>query len=101
MNKKIPNIYKKEITKDHINNKTVSSVRKEIDNKKTDNTSVSEKLNKLFKSNRYVFNIGVIIKTKKKDYDTKIIGKIKNSIITMEDDVIPIIEIEDIIIKDR
>lgn len=101
MNKKIPNIFKKDVTKDHINNKTVSSVRKEISNKKTDNKSVSEKLNKLFKSNRYVFNIGVIIKTKKKDYDTKIIGKIKNSIITMEDDVIPIIEIEDIIIKDR
>ena len=101
MNKKIPNIFKKDVTKDHINNKTVSSVRKGIDNKKTDNISVSEKLNKLFKSNRYVFNIGVIIKTKKKDYDTKIIGKIKNSIITMEDDVIPIIEIEDIIIKDR
>ncbi len=101
MNKKIPNIFKKNVTKDHINNKTVSSVKKEISNKKTDNISVSEKLNKLFKSNRYVFNIGVIIKTKKKDYDTKIIGKIKNSIITMEDDVIPIIEIEDIIIKDR
>ncbi len=101
MNKKIPNIFKKNVTKDHINNKTVSSVKKEISNKKTDNISVSEKLNKLFKSNRYIFNIGVIIKTKKKDYDTKIIGKIKNSIITMEDDVIPIIEIEDIIIKDR
>ena len=101
MNKKIPNIFKKNVTKDHINNKTVSSVKKEISNNKTDNKSVSEKLNKLFKSNRYVFNIGVIIKTKKKDYDTKIIGKIKNSIITMEDDVIPIIEIEDIIIKDR
>ena len=101
MNKKIPSIFKKDITKDHINNKTVSSVRKEINNKKTDNINVSEKLNKLFKSNRYVFNIGVIIKTKKKDYDTKIIGKIKNSIITIDDDVIPIIEIEDIIIKDR
>ena len=101
MNKKIPNIFKKNVTKDHINNKTVSSVKEEISNTKTDNRSVSEKLNKLFKSNRYVFNIGVIIKTKKKDYDTKIIGKIKNSIITMEDDVIPIIEIEDIIIKDR
>ena len=101
MNKKIPSIFKKDITKDHINNKTVSSVRKEINNKKTDNINVSEKLNKLFKSNRYVFNIGVIIKTKKKDYDTKIIGTIKNSIITIDDDVIPIIEIEDIIIKDR
>jgi len=102
MNKKTPNIFKKDITKDHINNKIISSVReKNIENRKSDDLSVSEKLNKLFKSNRYVFNIGVIIKTKKKDYDTKIIGKIKNSIITMEDDVIPIIEIEDIIIKDR
>ena len=101
MNKKLPNIFKKNITKDHINNKKLSTVNSNIEINKTDNISVSEKINKLFKSNRYVFNIGVIIKTKKKNYDTKIIGKIKNSIITIEDDVIPIIEIEDIIIKDR
>ena len=58
-------------------------------------------IKKLFKSSRYIFNIGVIIKTDKKEYDTKIIGKVKNSLITIDNVEIPIIEIKDIIIKDR
>ena len=107
MEKKLPRVFKKDVSKEHITNtkiystnanKTVTKEKKtNIDN----NLSVEEKLKKLFKSSRYVFNIGVIIKTAKKEYDTKIIGKVKNSIITFENDSIPIVEIEDIIIKDR
>ena len=58
-------------------------------------------IRKLFKSSRYIFNINVLIKTDKKDYDTKIAGKVKNSLVTVDNEVIPIIEINDIIIKDR
>ena len=107
MEKKLPKVFKKNVSKEHINNAKIYSTN---NNKKMDkvqknninsNLTVEEKIKKLFKSSRYVFNIGVIIKTKKKDYDTKIIGKIKNSLITLENEEIPIIEIEDIIIKDR
>ena len=100
MEKKLPEIFKKNITKEHINNRnysTVNNKKKNINNKET----VESKLKKLFKSSRYIFNIGVIIKTAKQDYDTKIIGKIRNSIITEDNIEIPIVEIEDIIIKDR
>ena len=100
MEKKLPEIFKKNITKEHINNRnysTVNNKKKNINNKET----VESKLKKLFKSSRYIFNIGVIIKTAKQDYDTKIIGKIRNSIITEDNVEIPIVEIEDIIIKDR
>ena len=98
MEKKLPKLFKKNVSKEHLNNKKISFIEKNtIQN---DKSTVEEKLNKLFKSSKYIFNIGVIIKTNRKDYDTKIIGKIKNSIITIDNDEIPIIEIEDIIIKD-
>ena len=107
MEKKLPKVFKKNISKEHINNAKVYSTNsnktliKETKPKSKNNLSVEEKIKKLFKSSRYVFNIGVIIKTNKKEYDTKIIGRIKNSLITLENEEIPIIEIEDIIIKDR
>ena len=98
MNNKLPKIFKNNITKDHINNKEVAYTSK-VEVVK-DKVSVEDKIKKLFKSSRYIFNIGVIIKTKNKNYDTKIIGKIKNSLITEDNEIIPIIEIEDIIIKE-
>lgn len=103
MNKKLPEMFKNNIDKSHLNNKEVCYVSKEkVVKSNSDNTeTVEEKIKKLFKSSKYVFNIGVIIKTKKKTYDTKVIGKIKNSLITEDNETIPIIEIEDIIIKDR
>lgn len=105
MDKKLPKIFKKDISKEHINNEKIyytNNLKEEVKYSKEDNQlTVEEKIKKLFKSSRYIFNIGVIIKTKKKDYDTKIIGKIKNSLITEDEDEIPIVEIEDIIIKDR
>ena len=103
MENKLPKLFKKDVSKEHnTNNKIcITSNKEDTVNKKDDVLTVEEKIKKLFKSNRYVFNIGVIIKTKKKDYDTKIIGKIKNSLITEKEEVIPIVEIEDIIIKDH
>ena len=106
MEKRLPKVFKKDVSKEHITNiKMATASSKKAVNKKKNNTNnnltVEEKIKKLFKSSRYVFNIGVIIKTAKKEYDTKIIGKVKNSLITFENDEIPIIEIEDIIIKDR
>ena len=104
MDKKIPSVFKKNISKEHIHNTRMSyaSSNKKI-NKNTsyEGLTVEDKIKKLFRSTKYVFNIGVIIKTAKKDYDTKIIGKVKNSLITYENDIIPIVEIEDIIIKDQ
>ena len=104
MEKKLPDIFKKTVEKGHSNNKkvfTTKNIAKENNDFKSDVISIEEKIKKLFKSTRYVFNIGVIIKTKNKSYDTKVIGRIKNSLITDDNDIIPIVEIEDIIIKDR
>ena len=68
--KKLPEIFRKKVEPNHINNKQV-------------------------------YYIDVIIKTNKKDYNTKIAGKVKNSLVTVDNEIIPIVEINDIIIKDR
>ncbi len=109
MKKELPKIFKKNVDLEHSNNKRVfyASENKETLVKNDDTNSyrslstVEEKIRKLFKSSRYIFNINVIIKTDKKDYNTQIAGRIKNSIVTVDNDVIPIVEINDIIIKDR
>lgn len=104
MKKELPKIYRNQIDTDITHNKKVYYEKsdKEIVSLPNDSfISVEDKIRKLFKSSRYVFNIKVLIKTEKKDYDTCIVGKVKNSVITKEGDVIPIIEINDIIIKDR
>jgi len=105
MKKELPNIYKNEMIGRVKRNRDVYHI-KENDTKRevsldNDQTTVEAKLKKLFQSRRYIFNIEVEIVTKRKVYDTKIAGKVKNSIVTIDGEVIPMIEIEDIIIKDR
>ena len=71
-----------------------------IENKDNDNQlSVEDKINRLFKRNGYIFNVDVKIITKDKEYNTKIATKIKNHLITLDNDIIDINNIQDIIIK--
>ena len=105
MSKKLPEIFKNNNI-NNTNNKKICYLSDKDNNivnvyRNNDNFSVEDKIKKLFKSSRYVFNINVLIKTDKKDYDTKIAGKVKNSLVTVDNEVIPIVEINDIIIKDR
>ncbi len=105
MKKDLPGIYKNQISKKIQNNKSVYHLKDTNDTSYSkhddDYGNVEEKLKKLFKTTRYVFNIRVIIETEKKTYDTKIAGQVKNSIVTVDGEVIPIVEIKNIIIKDR
>lgn len=104
MKKDLPNIYKNKQVSSVRNNRDVYYVKNEaseVNKYVDDGSTVEEKLKKLFRSSRYVFNIGVIIETNTHTYDTKIAGQVKNSIVTVDGEVIPIIEIKNIIIKDR
>jgi len=109
MKKELPKIFKKNVGFQHTNNKKMcyaSENKKEINdnnyNRSNDQlVAVEDKIRHLFKSSRYIFNINVLIKTDKRDYDTKIAGKVKNSLMTVDGEIIPIIDINDIIIKDR
>lgn len=57
---------------------------------------VNEKITELFNRNGYIFNLDVIIKTVNETLETKIAGKIKNYLITLDNKVIPISEIIEI-----
>ncbi len=98
--KDLPHVFKKNVDNKHINNKDISYIRKDI-TKKESSLDILDKLDKLFNSSRYVFNIGVIIKTKDKAYDTKIMSRNSNNILTIDDEIIPIKDIHSLIIKDR
>ena len=98
--KDLPHVFKKSIDSKHINNKDISYVRKDKF-KKESIVDIVDKLDELFRSSRYVFNIGVIIKTKDREYDTKIMSRNKSSILTINDEIIPIKDIYSLTIKDR
>ena len=108
MDKKLPRIFKSDIDKEINNNRSVYYVKGENDEfsfstKKEMQTDVfidiEEKINKIFKPGRHSFNVGVEIITANKTYDTKIAGKIRDCIVTLDNDVIPIKDIVDIKIK--
>ena len=100
--KKIPNIFKPEINHKINNNRNVyySFIEEEVNNTSNERKTedVVEKINRLIKENSYIFNKQVLIKTKEREYLTKIAGKMQNKIITVDghsiniDDIIAIEE---------
>ena len=64
-----------------------------------DDLSVKERINKLFRSPNNHYNIPVIIKTKDSLYDTYLISRTRDNIITKDKEIIPIKDI--IIIKEK
>lgn len=112
MKKELPQIFKKDVSSSHDNNKKVYYTGLQDDKKREYRNidtpisqdslnSVETEIRKLFKSSRYVFNIHVMIETDTKTYDTKVAGKLNDNLITVDGDIIPIKTIRNIIIKDR
>lgn len=99
MDKKLPKVFQNKIDKDlNNNNKFFYSA-----NNKNENQSqaekpidINKKINEIFSSPNYVYKANVEIKTKSNSYVTKIIGRNKNYLITMDNKTIPISEIIDI-----
>lgn len=100
MEKKLPEIFHNKIDKKINNNKSVFYSKEEknikIDSDRNNELNISQKINKIFSSSNYVYKADVIIKLKDKEINTKIIGRNKNFLITMDNQLIPITEIIDI-----
>lgn len=108
MQKKLPKIYQTALShKIENNDKIFYSAYQNVkplpvtNNREEQKSSVETTLNELFKTTGYIFNIPVEIITTKRSLNTKIAGKVKNTIITLDNDVIPISEIVSIKRKDR
>lgn len=87
--KKLPKIYKNEITK-NINNNKEYCYLESIEEKKE---NIEEKIASIFNGIGYSYNIPVTIRTKDKEYKTSLIAKTKTSLITLDNDTIKISDI--------
>lgn len=100
---KLPKIYQNTIHKEiHNNRKVYYSNHNEIEQKVLDPVvyesfyDIENLIDEIFSQPTYSFNIGLLIHTKDKTYDTSLIAKTRNSVITFDNDVIPIREITSI-----
>ncbi|MDO4963166.1 MAG: hypothetical protein Q4E75_03620 [bacterium] len=93
--KDLPKVFKNKIDKPINNNKNIYYSKNNteiIDNTK----SVQQKINEIFSSPNYVYKANVEITLKNEKITQRIIGRNKNYIITMDNNLIPIDEIIDI-----
>lgn len=100
MKKSLPKVYANPLTCNISNNRKVyysndRNLDKEVE-PKIDNENINMKINRLFKSSKYVYKINVEIVTKNGTNVYKIVGKNKTHLITMENELIPISTIIDI-----
>lgn len=94
--KKLPKLYRNNISKPIKNNKEVCYLNKE-EVRQMPTQSIEETLSEIFNGIGYSYNIPVVITTKDKTYHTSIVTKTKQAILTLENEIIPrkdIIEIK-------
>lgn len=100
MDKKLPNVFANKIDENINNNEKVfySEAREVVteNTNKTNNKTIYQKINEIFRSKDYVYKADVIITLKDKTIKKKIIGKNNNYLITLENELIPLVEIVDI-----
>lgn len=89
--KKLPEIYKSNITKNIKNNKEVCYL-KNIDTR-NHNLDVEDVINDIFSGIGYAYNIPVIIDTMNKKYETSLVAKSKDNVVTLDNEVIAIKDI--------
>ena len=91
-----PKVFKNAINKSINNNKKVFYSKSKQKEKIDDSRNVIQKINDIFTSPNYVYKANVKIKTNNDIITTRIIGRNKDYIITMDNKLIPIKDIIDI-----
>lgn len=94
--KKLPEIYKNNINKKINNNKKMCILKNVNEEIKEKPVNIEEILSKIFNGIGYSYNIPLLIETKNKKYETSLITKTKNNVVTLDNDIIPINEIVNI-----
>lgn len=101
MEKKLPKVFANKIDKELNNNESVyynKNEERKIEDKAplTSILTVNQKINQIFSSARYVYKADVIITTKNGKVNKRIIGRNRNELITMDNEVINVNDILDI-----
>lgn len=95
--KDLPKVFHNKVDKKFDNNEKVYYSNKDTRTEVTeDSKNVLQKINEIFASPNYVYKANVEITLKDKKVTKRIIGRNKNYIITMDNDLIPITDIIDI-----
>jgi hypothetical protein len=95
--KELPKVFHNKIDKNFNNNRSVYySNNNYEEDRNIDSRTVLQKINDIFSSPNYVYKANVEITLKDKKVTKRIIGRNKNYIITMDNDLIPISDIIDI-----
>ena len=91
-----PKVFKNTINKNIKNNESVFYSKNRSKEEVKDNKNIIQKINEIFASPNYIYKANVKIKTNNNLFTTRIIGRNKNYIITMDNKLIPIKDIIDI-----
>lgn len=95
--KELPKVFHNKIDKKFDNNRSVFySNNTYEEDRSVDTRTVLQKINEIFSSPNYVYKANVEITLRDKKVTKRIIGRNKNYIITMDNDLIPINDIVDI-----
>ena len=99
MKKKLPRVYANKINKSASHNKDVYysyNEKNRIDAPSLIGKNINQKINTIFKSSNYVYKVVVKIYFEHGSEIKKVVGRNKNYLITIENELIPINEIVDI-----
>ena len=94
--KKLPEIYKNNFTKKIKNNREVCYLRNEDVISTVSNISIEEEINNIFSGIGYSYNIPVEIVTNKKVYNTSLVAKARENVVTLDNEIIAIGDIKSI-----
>ena len=94
--KDLPKVFHNKIDKKFSNNRSVYYSSNSLNDEIVDTRTIKQKINDIFSSPNYVYKANVDITLKDKKITKRIIGRNKDYIITMDNDLIPISEIVDI-----
>ena len=95
--KELPKVFHNKIDKKFNNNRSVFYSNNIYNEEKQINSkTIFQKINEIFSSPNYIYKANVEITLKDKTIKKRIIGRNKNYIITMDNDLIPINDIVDI-----
>lgn len=94
--KKLPEIYKNNFTKKIKNNREVCYLRNEDVISNLSNISIEKEINNIFSGIGYSYNIPVEIVTNKKVYNTSLVAKTRENVVTLDNEIIAIGDIKSI-----
>lgn len=94
--KDLPKVFANEFDKSHSNNRSYSYGKLEEQKNVQDFQVVSQKIDKIFKSETTLYSIDCIISYENSSEKCTIIGKTSNNLVTKNQRVIPIKDIYDI-----